>query len=445
MIAPPTSQDFDMADAQTRIVRASYLGMILKDMMVGGMMIMFATHVLGYTSGQSSILTALAPLILLARYPFLDVVNRLPRFNVMFWGRVIQIVLILLLLVIPPEMLTLWVMLPIASAFVISNEFLLNAVFLPAVTEVTNERERGAFLGRLRSTTQTFGLIYNLGILLIVGDILEHGEHRILLLVALVGLANALLWLAPLKDTPERQFPARSGRTIMNVLGTSPLMRRPLAISLIKSIWEWPILIIYLLNGLNMPAYIMSLFIVLRSIGAITAVRFWGRQADRKGFRATFIYSFGLALALYPILFFIPDFAQIADQSFAFYGGVFAVSVFAFFMGILTAGQNVANTLYFTAHLKEGQGFYALNLLTALTTVFLSALTALGGIALVKLEGAGLVTAHPLLGGLLWTDTFRILLIAFLSILLLIGLYLSAKISLKIPSSPVSPAVGGTN
>jgi len=445
MSVTPTGQDFDMADAQTRIVRASYLGMILKDMMVGGMMIMFATHVLGYTSGETSILTALAPLILLARYPFLDVVNRLPRFNVMFWGRIIQVLLIVLLIVIPPQMLTLWVLLPIASAFVISNEFLLNAVFIPAVSEVTKPTERGVFLGRLRSTTQTFGLIYNLGVLFVVGDILEHGEHRVLLLIALLGLANSLFWLAPLKDTPEREFPARSGRTIMNVLRTSPLMRRPLAVSLIKSLWEWPILIIYLLNGLNMPAYIMSLFIVLRSIGAISAVKYWGRQADRIGFRATFMFSFGWALALYPILFFIPDFAQITEGSFAYYGGVAAVSVFAFFMGVLTAGQNVANTLYFTAYLKDGQGFYALNLLTALTTVFLSALTALGGIALVKLEGAGLATAQPLFGGLLWTDTFRILLISFLSILLLIGLFLSAKISLKIPSSPVSPAVGGTN
>ncbi|AML51426.1 hypothetical protein [Falsihalocynthiibacter arcticus] len=44
---------------------------------------MFASHLLGYTFGHASFLTAVAPLVLLVCYPFLEVVNRLPRFRVM--------------------------------------------------------------------------------------------------------------------------------------------------------------------------------------------------------------------------------------------------------------------------------------------------------------------------------------------------------------------------
>lgn len=432
MSAMNTGDNFDAKDAQMRLIRASYIGMLLKDMMISGMMIMFASHVLGYTSGQTSFLTAVAPLVLLARYPFLDVVNRLPRFRVMLAARIIQLFCVFALFIIPREHLTVPVLMPLAAIFVVTNEFLLNAVFIPTVSEITEPTERGAFLGRLRSRLQTVGLIYNMGILIFVGEELSSKEHRVLLLICIGMLINSIYWLAPLRDTPKRQFPSRKHRSLWNVITTSPLMRRPLAISLVKSLWEWPILLIYLLNAMSMPAWLMSLFIVSRTLGVISSVNFWGRQADRIGFRRTFLYSFGAALGLFPFLLLIPDFAQITNGSPAYFFGVAAIGIFAFFMGVLTAGQNLANTLYFTAHLKEGQGFYALNLLTATTTVFLSGLTALGGYALVTLENSGLATAASKFGGMIWVDSFRVLLILSLSVLLVVGLILSFKIPKRV-------------
>lgn len=419
---------FDFANAQTRLVRAFFIGMILKEMMVGGLMVMFASHVLGFSSGEISLILTLAPLWLVLRYPFLKWVDRLPRFKVLISARLIQVVCVLVLFFLPDAWITPWFLLLLSSIFVFSNEFLLNAVFINTVTEITKSDERGRFLGRLRSRLQSMGLLFSTGVAFFVGEHMSSAEHKVLLVMCLALLINAIFWLWPLHDTPPRPPAPKDQRQFWQVLRYSPLLRRPLILSLIKSLWEWPIVILYMLNSLAMPANIVATFTIVRALGAIVSVTAWGKWADKIGFKRVFIVSFYGAFLLYPMLFLLPDYAQVSVQSTQGLAGLVALLLFGFFSGVISAGQNVGMTLYFTEHLEGGKGFYAINLLSALTQLFLSGLTALGGLLMVYLDSSGLAGANSILGGFIWIDPFRIILLITLFALLLFGLYLACGI-----------------
>lgn len=424
-----TTDKFNYQNAQTRLVRAFYIGMILKEMMVGGLMVMFASHVLNFSSGEISLILTLAPLWLVFRYPFLKWVDNLPRFKVLISARLIQVACVLVLLCLPNSWVTPWLLLLLSSIFVFSNEFLLNAVFINTVTEITHSKERGRFLGYLRSRLQSVGLLFSVGVAFFVGEQMQSTEHQILLVMCLVLLINAIFWLWPLHDTPPRAPAPREQRQFWQVLRYSPLLRRPLILSLIKSLWEWPIVILYMLNSLAMPANIVTTFTIVRALGAIISVTAWGKWADNVGFKRVFISSFYGAFLLYPLLFLLPDYAQIDKSSMQGLIGLIAVISFGFFSGVISAGQNVGMTLYFTEHLEDGKGFYAINLLSAFTQLFLSALTALGGLLMVYLESSGLAGARSMFGGFIWIDPFRAILVATLFALLLLGLYLAWGIS----------------
>jgi MFS family permease len=427
---------FNFLDAQTRLVRSFFIGMIFKDVMVGGLMVMYASHVLGFSSGETSLILALAPLWLALRYPFLQWVDERPRFKVLIAARVIHIICVFVLLFLPQTMLTPYVILGLSSIFVISNEFLLNAVFINTVTEITQTKERGRFLGRLRSRLQATGLIFSTGVALFVGDHMDQTEHKIILIMSLVLLVNGIFWLLPLHDTQPRPKVAKHQRKLLQVLRHSPLMRRPLALSVIKSLWEWPFIFVYMLNSLSMPAYLLSTFTIVRAVGAIVSVRAWGKHADSVGFRKVFIISFYGSFILYPMLFLLPDYAQVDVHSTQGLAGIAALILFGAISGLMSAGQNVATTLYFTQHLEDGQGFYAINALSALTQLFISGMTALGGLGLAYVEQVGLSAPHATLSGFLWFDPFRGVMVAILVALLLLGL----RLAKGIPRAPQESA-----
>ena len=215
---------------------------------------------------------------------------------------------------------------------------------------------------------------------------MDEGEYDLLLVLMLVFLMNALFWLRGMNDTPNRVSNDNVESRLIHVIRTSPLLRLPLALSTVKVIWEWPVLLIYLLNALNVPANIMTLLLITTAVGNVASVALWGRLADRVGCRRVFVISYIAAFGVFPILLFLPDFAQLDPDSPTWFAGVAVMALFGLAKGVISAGQNVTMTLFYTGYLSEGQGFFALNILTATTRLFLAGLTAVGGLALVHAE-----------------------------------------------------------
>ncbi|PTX56305.1 hypothetical protein C8N43_0960 [Litoreibacter ponti] len=415
----------DQLRHQSWLVRGTLNGALAKDMVIGPFIVAYAVQVQGLSNGQISWFLALVPLLVLARYPFLALIAHVPRVTVLHWARYVQISCLVALLVLPPAWTPLPVLMAIGVWFVFGNEFLQNAVWMNLVAEVSTGRDRGRFLGRLRMWKQATAMAFAVFGFVLVGESLSREEFQILLLVSLALLLNSRFWYGKLPATPppdkERGDPARA--PMWHILTTNPLMRRPLALSIVGAVLSWPILIVYLVGALSLPANLLMLTVVARMLGSIVSEVFWGLRADALGVRQVFLQFYAYAFALYPLLLFVPDYAQVAPGSIDYILGTGVLLAFFFARGVLDAGHMMAASMYRAQFLDAPGGFQAINMLTAIHIALMSAVTGLGGVMLVRLDGAAVWSWGPV-----WLDPFRLVTLAILALTLAAGLWLAAGI-----------------
>ncbi|MEM7642241.1 MAG: MFS transporter [Pseudomonadota bacterium] len=421
MVAAPDLSTDAQRDAQANLIRATLMGSLSKDIVTGPFCVAFAVQVLRFSDGQVATMLTVLPLIVVLRYPYLDRIRDHPRQAVTIRSRYVQLSCLLALLLLPTGWITLPVLIAIAVLFVYGNEFLQNAVWMSFVAEVTARGDRGRFLGRLRTGKQATSLAFALFGFFYVGEALDRGEHRVLILIVIALLLNSLFWLHRVPPAPPpdglRGFSGR-GR-FRHTIRTSPLMRRPLALGLLGGVLDWPILMVYLVGTLNMPANLLMLNVVAGMLGPIFSVFLWGRSADRMGERRIFLVYYGCALALYPALLFVPDFDAVADGSRAWWIGLFALLAFNFLQGILLAGRMMAESMLQARYVNAAEGFHAINVQTMLKQIFAAALTAAGGLMLAATTDSG---GQAAAWGVIWLDPFRLLTIGIVTAAIFAGL-----------------------
>ena len=417
----------DQRLAQGHLIRSTLMGSLCKDIVTGPFCVAFAVQVLAFSNNQISLMLSLLPLIVVLRYPVLDHIRHRPRRAVTIAARMVQLACLLLLLTLPTAWITLPVLTGIAMLFVFGNEFLQNAVWTNFVAEVTGRGDRGRFLGRLRTGKQATALAFALFGFFLVGETLDRGEHRVLILVVIALLANSVFWLSrvPASAPPDsvRGFLGR-GR-FWHTIRTSRLLRRPLALGLVNGVLHWPILTVYLVGTLNMPANLLMLNVVAGMLGPIFSVFLWGKQADALGERRIYLLYFAGALALYPLLLLVPDFDAVPQGGRAWLTGLAALLAFNFLMGILDAGQLMAASMYQARYVTRSEGFHAINILTMASQLFAAALTAAGGLLLAATSRADVVSPH---WGPVWVDPFRLATIGIVTLTIFAGMRIAAGI-----------------
>ncbi|MEP5758826.1 MAG: hypothetical protein ABJ327_05820 [Litoreibacter sp.] len=194
------------------------------------------------------------------------------------------------------------------------------------------------------------------------------------------------------------------------------MMRRPLALTFVNAVLHWPILLVYVVGSLHLPANLLMLTVVASMLGSIVSEIYWGRRADARGIRHVFLLFFAGSFALYPILLFIPDYATTPTGSKQYIIGTVLLLTFYFLRGVLDAGHLMAASMYRALYLNDAGGFHAVNLLTALDRLFTAVLTAVGGIILV-----GFADQHITQWGVLWIDPFRMITIVVMALTIAIG------------------------
>lgn len=421
--------------SQTALVYGTLNGAIAKQMVIGPFIVAFAVQVQGFSNAQLSWFLTVLPLLVLLRYPFLDVLRPFPRIKVLHVARAVQISCLAALLILPTDWITLPVLVLIAAWFVFGNEFLQNAVWMNLVAEVSAPSDRGRFLGRLRTWKQTTAMCFALFGFFVVGSELSRAEFSILLVVAGLLLINSLYWYAKVPATPPASDArAFSGRgQAWSILRTNPMLRRPLALSFVNAVLHWPILIVFIVGSLHLPANLLMLTVVAAMTGSIVSEVSWGAKADRSGIKHVFLIYYLGSFALYPLLFFVPDYAAIETGSVQWIIGTIMLLSFYFFSGVLDAGQMMAASMYRAHYLNTPSGFHAVNLLTALTQLFTGLLTALGGVILVTLA-----VPEPSQSGAIWIDPFRVTTITIMLATVAIGVWISTGIALENRTNPAA-------
>ncbi|NJM81388.1 MAG: MFS transporter [Tabrizicola sp.] len=418
----------DLKADQRALIWGTLNGSLARDVTLGTFVVAYAVQVLGYSNGQISWFLSLVPLAVLLRYPFLDRIRSVPRIDVLRASRSVHILCILLLMLIPAEWMSLPLLGFIALLFVFGNEFLQNAVWMNMVAEVTTRAERGRFLGRLRTVKQATNMSFALFGFFLVGETLSQGEYRILLLVILALLVNSAWWYRGITRRPVNEA-AESGKgQFWAILRRHPMMRGPMLIAVATGVAQWPILIVFLVGSLHVPADLLMLTVVAGMIGSIFSEWLWGAAADRFGLRRILAFYFIGSILICPLLFLIPDFSDPAVQGQSWFAGALFLLVFSLLRGTLEAGRLMADTLYKASLVRNAGGFHAVNLLTAANQLFVAGLTATGGLILAAVsDGTGALEA-VVRRDLLWIDDFRLITTALITLACVIGLWLSRKL-----------------
>lgn len=416
--------------AQTYLIRANLIGSLTRDLLVGGYIVAFAVQVLDYSNEQISWFLAAVPMLVVLRYPFLDVIRKVPRIYPTRAARCIQMFCLAALFVLPTDWITLPVLMGLAAVFIFGNDFLQNSVWMNLVAEVTTRSDRGKFLGRLRTAKLTTAMLFALFGMVLVGDELSRSEHRILLLIVMALLANALFWFWRVKPepVPDQVRDSRGRGQFWLIVRTSKLLRRPLALEFVDRVMSWPILLVYLIGALNMPANVFMLYVVAGMMGPICSVFFWGRRADATGVRKIYLSYFIVSLTLFPILLFVPDFDSVPYQGAQWYVGVIALLLFTFAGGVIGAGHGMAASMYKAHYVNDRHGFHAVNILTAGTKVFTGVLTGIGGLVLALFADVEIASYATGAGGFLWLDPFRLVMIGVVTVFALLGAWISLGI-----------------
>ena len=241
----------------------------------------------------------------------------------------------------------------------------------PLLREITTTDDRGSFFARMRFWFHTVGWAV-LGLLtLVVGKQVTEGQYKFGIVLAILGTANYLFWSFRLPNLDQSGSGDYSWRHLYRVAFTSPLLRRPLLINLLINFAGVPLIVVYQHDVLKIPDNVNTAFFFVFNISSAFSLMFWGRIADRIGYRPVINGILLLMILITPLfLLAVPlPTSQFAWTSLSFQAGLTlaALFLFNFFDGILQSGLGIGTTTLQHFHVRHHETVEAMNLLAMIS------------------------------------------------------------------------------
>lgn len=416
--AHPDSEPAPLTEAQRKAAQraassANLSVMIVQQVLAGGVMILFATDVLGLEATVIGLLLALQPAIEVLRVPLLGFVESLGTRRAFRLSAWIRLGVVVLLLLLPLA----WLTLPVFGALLFVNMaawiVLTLTAWGPTMFSIATVEDRGEFFGRMRAR---FSIVQVLGILLIalgIGETMTLLEYKAILVVVVLLMLHRWYWESKL---PEAAWPGPTGakpakrESLWQLARRSRLFRAPLVISILILVTQTPAIIMYLRQGLDVPANLVTAYLTLSALGAAFSLVLWGKLSDALGYRPVLMGLQILSLLVTPLLFLVVPFPeglapgwQIPDR-----GQIVSLAVlgaYGFFSGAFTAGIGIGQTSLVLAHLDPRDALRLQGLLTTVVSVFVAVVTIVLGDFVTRVARSADDTT--LLHGLLHTDLFK--------------------------------------
>ncbi len=354
---------------QRAALRANVLTNVVNSIVIGPLMMLFANDTLGMSPKRISAVLAILPIVGLARIAALEPLRRLGLRRAILGGDTLRVFVIAALFALLPRGIGFALFTGLLCLYVAGQQLGVGMAWQPLLRDLTTDADRGRFFARMRFWFQivTAGTMTLLPFWL--GERIELGQYRWLLLLALVGTMNRMYWVwripeqpATEEDAPRRIVSPRLWRTLRH----SRLLRLPLLISAALLLVQAPIYVVYLRTMMNAPANIVSIFIAAGTFGVVASLLLWGRIADALGFRPMLTGLLLLKLALLPLHLLIapfPDpFPGWAQAELAAIVTVSVLIVHGFLNGALLAGIGLAETSIKHWHVRSDESFEAMNL-----------------------------------------------------------------------------------
>jgi len=365
--------------AQNAALLAQLFATLIIMTVSGQYMILYANDVVGLTPQQIAVIFSLAPFLSVLRLPAIPTIQKIGLVRTLQLSRFFQGVIILLLILIPATTLNLPTLSLLVGLFILFRELGLGTVWQPLLRTITTEEDRGDFFARMRTCFSLVNLSLSAAVALFIGQDLEEYQYKIILGLAIFGSVNAIFWSRYIPEPPRIRNPVRSSfikasKSLWKLCRQSPLFRVPLLATLVISMAQLPIGLVYFREALNVPANLLAIMIFTATLGQVLSLIFWGRTSDTLGFRPTMAGLLWLTSGISLILWFIPVFPEAPSTTLELFHdyplGVTALLVFGFGNGVLIAGLGIATTSVVHYHVNSRNSMLAMNLYTLIQLAF---------------------------------------------------------------------------
>lgn len=435
---PGTSLQLSPAErqhAKRDILFGNLFAPVSTNIVAGQYMMLFASDVLKFNPMSIATVFALIPIVSILRIFLVRHVRRFGRIRAYITGRVVQCSVVLFLLVLPFNYLSLTLLTGLLMTFLAAQHLGTGMVWSSIIRDITTTADRGRYLGRLQFAFTTATLIVSGGVILLVGNSITGPQYRILLAVALVGLANACFWAIRIPDrstsdtsTFSRETARR--RSFRYILRHSPLLRLPVLVSLLATAASLPLAIVYFRQVLNVSADLVSLYVFTLTLGQVLFYYIWGQMADTMGFRPMLIGLLALTATTFPIIFFVPSFPpealSTAAESSQTLIGIGALLLLGLSNGILTSGILIVSTSIQHHHVRPEDSLEALNVFSIFQISFQAIVLFLSGLFLTHVVIP--IGVHPVWNGIIYFDAYKIYAAVIGPLLLLLSIPVAKRL-----------------
>lgn len=308
---PPMTEDQRRLGQQSAL-RANLFTGVITQIVLGALMMLYASDVLGYSPVRVGFIVSVAPLGMLARFFFLRSVRESGMVRALRRSQVTRMIIIGLLLAIPARWMTFPLFTLLICAFSLANELGTNVAWQPILRDITTTADRGSFFSRMRFAFTLITAAVTSIVPLLVGASMKEWQYKCLLAVAMSGAFNFFYWCGRIPErpalSPGEPLPGGLWPHLKKVLRRSPLLREPLIITLLTAFMGFPVFVLYLKVMLHIPSNLISLYIFACTAGSALSLLLWGKVADTVGFRPMFAGLVILTLAILPLLFTLTPF-----------------------------------------------------------------------------------------------------------------------------------------
>jgi hypothetical protein len=417
---------------QQSALRANLFTGVITQIVLGALMMLYASDVLGYSPMRVGFIVSVAPLGMLTRFFMLRSIRTSGKVRALRRSQISRMIIIGLLLAIPARWMSFPLFTLIICAFSLSNELGVNVAWQPILRDVTTTADRGSFFARMRFAFTVVTAAVTSLVPLLIGASMREWQYKCLLAVAMAGAWNFYYWCGRIPERPPAvsREPDEEGLWphLSRILRRSPLLREPLVITLLVAFMGFPVFVLYLKEMLAVPSNLISLYVFTGTAGAALSFLLWGKVADAVGFRPMFAGLLIMTLAILPLLFTLTPFPPDWNGAWSLPTALTLASLLlqGFLNGALTAGIGISLTTIQHFCVNPEDVIESMTLYSG-AVVLVSALVSLVTSAFLQSVAipAGL---HIAAGGWLSWDWVRIWIAAFTVILVLVSLRLLRRI-----------------
>lgn len=374
--------DFERKKAQKAAMISQLFAIMVTMVVAGQYMMIYASDVLNLSPQKIAIIFSLAPFASALRLPIIPYIQRYGMVRTLVTARVAQVFVVMALIAVPAMFMSGPLLALLIVLFILCREVGLGTVWQPLMRHITTIEDRGSFFGGMRTGFTLVSLAFAALVSWFVGQSMEEFQFKIILGISILGTLNAIFWSRRIPEPAvdhEMKIPPfrRSLKHVWFLLRRSRLFRLPLIISLLISMGQLPISIVYFRDALHVPADILMFSqIFCATLGQALSLILWGKISDSLGFRpmlaGLLLLTSGLSLILWVVKPFSMEemsLMEVIDQNAV---SVAALMVFGFMSGLLHAGLGIATTSVMHYHVSSRDSMANLNLFSLFTIFFQS-------------------------------------------------------------------------